>query len=98
MERTTPCDISAAAVRQAGDSKDYSEPAIKIADSPLILGAKPRSGCSADYVEIIVAPAPTHPAPAAQRQLIESSRLLDVGVAGLIFLFVLPLMALCALA
>ena len=98
MERTTPCDLSSASVRQTVESQDYSEPLAEISDSPLILGPKAGSACSGGYAEIIVTPAPIHPAPGKQRPLVQSSRLLDVGIAGLIFLFVLPLMALCALA
>lgn len=97
MERTTPCDLSDAASRDPGDTKDYSDRPIDPPDSPLILGPKAAAACPADFVEFVIAPA-TAPRKTAWTPVSSSVRLLDLAVAGLIFLFVLPLMLVCALA
>lgn len=97
MERTTPCDLSDATVRDTNDIKDYSDRGLEMPDSPLILGAKAVAACSTDYVELIPTTAAS-PMPVKQQQAGGSSRMLDFTVAGLILLFVLPLMLLCALA
>lgn len=97
MERTTPCDLSEAAVRETSDTKDYSDRLIEAPDPPIILSSTAASTCSTDFIELVAAPA------AAPRQGCSAPvswpvRLLDLSVAGLIFLFVLPLLLLCALA
>lgn len=97
MERTTPCDLTEATVRDTSDTKEYSDRLIELPDSPLILGPKAAAACSTDFIEIVPAPSATQ-RQAMQSQVSRSVRLLDLTVAGLIFLFVLPLMLVCALA
>jgi exopolysaccharide production protein ExoY len=97
MERNIPCDLSDAAVRDTNDTKDYPDQLLDRPDSPLILGSQAVAACSTEYVELV----PTAP-PAARsanaQQGGSPDRALDVMIAGLLLLFVLPLMLLCALA
>lgn len=97
MERTTPCDLSDAANRDPGDTKDYSDRHIELSDAPLILGPKAAAACAADFVELVT-PNAIAPRNVASTPVSRSVRLLDLAVAGLIFLFILPLMLFCALA
>lgn len=97
MERTTPCDLSDATVRDSNDTKDFSDRVLELSDAPLILGAKAAAARPTDFVELVVTPAAT-PRRIRRQQVGGPFRLLDLTVAGLIFLFVLPLMLLAALA
>lgn len=90
MERATGCDLGDVPARE---TKTYSDRVV--ADSPLILGRE-ASACSTDYVEVLAAPLST--APQVQPHISRSLRLLDMGLALSLLLFVLPLMILCALA
>lgn len=95
MERTTSC--SSGQIRETDDPKDYSEPLAKLADQPLILGSKSVAACSAELTEIVLSAGPAQ-RPAVRGRPDKSIRLLDLSVAGLILLLVLPLMLACALA
>lgn len=90
MESVTGCDLGKVPARE---TKDY--PDRILTESPLILGRE-AAACSADYVEVVAPPSIT--APSIKPQLSKAFRLLDLNLAVTLFLFVLPLMALCALA
>lgn len=96
MERITAGDLSEAAACNANDPKAYSDRPLEGPDPPLILGPKAIAACSAEQVELLASAATVRRQ--FDNQVAQSVRLLDLTVAGLIFLFVLPLMLLCALA
>ena len=90
MKRETACELSEASAHEAQAYPDHvPEPT----ESPLLFGSET---CSTEYIEL-VAPAATA-APQLERPVDRSIRLLDLAAAGLILLFVLPLMFFCALA
>ncbi len=91
MERVPGCNLSEATARETSDTKVYSDH-VELSDAPLILGPKAATACSTDYVEFLPPPA------ALQKPESKYFRGIDLVVVGLIFLFVLPLMLLCALA
>ena len=97
MERTTPCDLNDATVRESNDTKEFTDSAVDRSEAPLILGAKAATACPNDFVELIVTSSASRQI-TKRRAIGGSVRLIDVGVGALIFLFVMPLMLLCAIA
>lgn len=98
MERTTPCDLSEAAVRDTSDTKDYPDGPVEAPDSPIMLSSSTVSACSTDFIELVAAPAAAPRHGRSPPVVSMPVRLLDLSVAGIIFLFVLPLLLLCTLA
>lgn len=96
MERITAGDLSEASACNSNDPKIFSDHPLEAPDSPLILGSKAIAACSAEHVELLASAATV--GRQAEEQVNRPIRLLDLAVAGLLFLFVLPLMFLCALA
>lgn len=92
MKRETACELGEATAHEA---QAYPESALGQADSSLLFTSQAQE-CSNNYVEL-VAP-PNTALPLIQPQADRATRLLDLTAAGLILLFVLPLMLICALA
>jgi lipopolysaccharide/colanic/teichoic acid biosynthesis glycosyltransferase len=97
MERITSYKDSRAAIDDASTAKNYPERVLELPDPPFILRSTPAASSSSDSAALIapVSAAPMHLSPRDAGGFI---RVLDLAAAASIFLFVLPLMLLCALA
>ena len=92
MKRETACELGEVTAHEA---QGYPDSALGQADSSILFASQSQES-STNYIELVV------PLDAAQPQVQHppdrSIRLLDLTAAGLILLFVLPLMLFCALA
>lgn len=92
MKRETACDLSEVTAQEA---HAYPDNTLEPTQSPLLFASE-TPACSTEYIELVVPPttAPTQIELPVDRAI----RLLDLAAAGLILLFVLPLMLFCTLA
>lgn len=92
MERLPGCDMGEVVAHDLNVTKANKDSLVQLAEPSLILGSKTAMASPSDYVELLIVPA-SPPKPVSW-----SIRMLDLAIASLILLFVLPLMLACALA
>lgn len=92
MKRETACELSEVTAHEA---QAYPDSALGPTESPLLFSSE-TPAFPADYVELAVPPTATQPL--VEQPAVRAVRSLDLAAAGIILLFLLPLMLLCALA